>query len=78
MFILHDIPIGQTLRTLRKARKWTQSYVSIQVQLHGSIMSRSTYANIECGAGNIKASDLVLLKKVFETSYEVLFGEEAL
>ena len=78
MYILRDIPIGKTLRALRLAKKWTQPYVVIKVQLLGSKMSLSTYGKIECGAGNIKASDLVILKKVFETSYEVLFGEESL
>jgi len=78
MYILRDIPIGKTLRTLRLAKKWTQPYVVTKVQLLGSTMSISTYSLIECGLRNIKASDLKILKQVFETSYEILFGDESL
>ena len=49
--------------------------VITQIQLKGSVMSRSTLANIETGRRNIKASDLKLLKEIFEVDYEEFFIE---
>lgn len=36
-------------------------------------MSRSTLANIESGKRNIKASDLRLLKELFDVDYDEFF-----
>jgi transcriptional regulator with XRE-family HTH domain len=77
MFILQDIAIGKALKTLREAKKWSQDKIVAEIQLRGSTMSRSTYAKIESGIRNIKASDFVILKHVLETSYEILLGEES-
>ena len=51
----------------------TQTAVVAQLQLKGSIMSRSTLANIESGKRNIKASDLRLLKELFDVDYDEFF-----
>lgn len=53
----------------------TQQTVVEQLQLRGSLMSRSTLANIECGKRNIKASDLRLMKEVFNVDYSEFFKE---
>ena len=44
-----------------------------QLQLMGSMMSRSTLANIEVGRRNIKASDLKALKVLFNVDYSAFF-----
>lgn len=69
-WILQDINIGVNLRRLRTAAKLTQEQVAGKAQLMGSNMSRTTYAQIESGARNIKASDLIVLRAVFNTTYE--------
>lgn len=51
----------------------TQADVITKMQLLGSSMSRSTLANIETGRRNIKASDLRLLKEIFNIEYDELF-----
>lgn len=38
-------------------------------------MSRSTYAKIELGQGNIKASDLVALKEIYDVDYDEFFKD---
>ena len=43
--------------------------VAEQLQMMGSMMSRSTLANIEAGRRNIKASDLKALKVLFDVDY---------
>lgn len=68
--ILQDVNFGANLRRLRLASKLTQEQVSQKAQLLGSQMSRETYSHIENGDRNIKASDLIILKQVFNTTYE--------
>lgn len=75
-WIITDIPIGKNIRRLRKERGLTQSDVVAKIQLEGSRMSRSTLANIETCRRNIKASDLVLLKQVFQVEYDDFFESE--
>lgn len=53
----------------------SQNDVVAKLQLMGSNMSRSTLANIETGRRNIKASDLKLLKILFDVEYDAFFQE---
>lgn len=41
----------------------------------GSMISRSTLANIEAGRRNVKASDLKALQKLFGVGYEGFFRD---
>lgn len=72
-WILTDIPLGRNIQEIRMKKNMTQMDVIAKLQLMGSIMSRSTLANIETGRRNIKASDLRLLKLIFNVDYEEFF-----
>ena len=72
-YLLQDYNIGKNLLKLRKLSGLTQAEVLNQLQLLGSSMSRDTYAKIETGKRNIKVSDIISLKKVFNTTYDALF-----
>ena len=74
-WILQDVSIGRNIQNIRMSKGMTQSAVVAQLQLKGSIMSRSTLANIESGKRNIKASDLKLLKELFNVDYNEFFKE---
>lgn len=74
-YILQDIPIGKNIRKIRMRKEMTQMDVITQIQLKGSVMSRSTLANIETGRRNIKASDLKLLKEIFNVGFDEFFLE---
>ena len=74
-WILQDVPIGRNIQNIRMSKGMTQSAVVAQLALKGSIMSRSTLANIESGKRNIKASDLKLLKELFNVDYNEFFKE---
>lgn len=74
-WILQDIPLGRNIQTIRMSRNRTQMQVVEKIQLIGSTMSRSTYANIEAGRRNIKASDLKALQKVFDVDYDDFFKD---
>ena len=56
-------------------KKMTQQDVVAQLQLMGSMMSRSTLANIETGRRNIKASDLKALRIILDVDYEEFFRD---
>lgn len=68
--IIMDVPVGRNIKKLRLEKGMKQTDVITQMQLHGSMMSRSTLANIETCRRNIKASDLTIMKEVFETDYD--------
>lgn len=72
-WILQDVPLGRNIQNIRMQKNLTQQEVVEKLQLMGSSMSRSTLANIESGRRNIKASDLKLLKNIFQVEYDCFF-----
>lgn len=74
-WILQDIPLGRNIQTVRMSKNMTQIEVVEQLQLMGSMMSRSTLANIEAGRRNIKASDLKALQVLFDVEYREFFKD---
>lgn len=74
-WILQDIPLGRNIQTVRMSKYMTQIEVVEQLQLMGSMMSRSTLANIEAGRRNIKASDLKALQVLFDVEYSEFFKD---
>lgn len=74
-WILQDIPLGRNIKTVRMSKNMTQIEVVEQLQLMGSMMSRSTLANIEAGRRNIKASDLKALQVLFDVEYNEFFKD---
>ena len=73
MMILRDKGLSKNLLRLRKAKGLSQYELVAEMQLLGSNMSRSTYAKIELGERNIKATDLVALQKIYGVVYEEFF-----
>ena len=71
--ILQDLPLGRNIRTIRLSKEMTQKEVAEKLQLMGSLISRTTLANIESGRRNIKASDLKALKILFAVDYSEFF-----
>lgn len=74
-WILQDIPLGRNIQIVRMSRNMTQMQVVEKMQLIGSSISRSTYANIETGRRNIKASDLRALREVLNVDYSEFFKD---
>lgn len=74
-WILNDISLGRNIQNIRIERNMTQAEVVAKMQLMGSSISRSTLANIETERRNIKASDLKLLKMIFDADYGDFFED---
>ena len=70
-----DIPIGSTIRKLRKQAGLTQEQVVAKLQLKGLETSRSSYSQIECGTYNIRISELVALAEFFQVDYNAFFQD---
>jgi len=70
----NDIPIfGDNIRNIRQSKGMSQSDVVRELQLLGRDMAVSHYGHIEQGRKNIFATDLVLLKIIFNVEYEEFF-----
>ena len=70
-----DLNMGANLRVLRKKCHFTQEQVIAKLQLLGSLTNRSVYSRYETGELNIKISDLVALKEIFQCSYDEFFTD---
>lgn len=74
-WLLQDMDIGHNLRKFRKRDKLTQLDVVTKLQLLGSNMSIDTYSKIETGVRNIRISDLIALKIVFDVDFSEFFED---
>ena len=64
---------AENLVALRLQHGLSQYKLVEKMQLLGSTMSRSTYSKIELGAGNLKVSDLIALKQIYNADYAEFF-----
>ena len=72
--IRKDARLGKNIRALRLATRMTQEEVTAQLQLAGCDISRSIYSQIESGNYNIRVSELVALKEIFQVDYNAIFS----
>ena len=64
---------GNNLRKIRKSHGYTQEEIVAKLQLKNLNISRSVYAQIECGTYNIKISELIALKEIYNISFDDFF-----
>lgn len=65
--------LGSNLRKIRKNHKLTQEQVVTKMQLLGIDITRSIYSQIECGTYNIKVTELIALKNIYNISFDDFF-----
>jgi transcriptional regulator with XRE-family HTH domain len=70
--IKQDIQIGINLRKIRKKRRLGQTDLVRLLQIEGCDMTRECLVKIERCVQHIQASQLQAIKKVLDTTYEVL------
>ena len=71
--ILRDSHIGTNIQKIRKSKGYTQEEVVTGLQLLGSPILRSVYAEIESGRLNIFVTDLVAMQQFFDVDYSEFF-----
>lgn len=72
-WLLNDVNIGNNLQRLRVKHNLTQIALTRELSLRGSSMTRETYAKIERGIRNIKVSDLILIKALYDVDFSEFF-----
>lgn len=70
-----DMDLGKSIQRIRRSRNMTQDEVLAKFQLMNISISKSTYAKIETNRMNIKVSELVALKLIFNVSFDDFFSE---
>lgn len=70
-----DMNIGGNIQKIRYSRKLTQDQVIAKMNLMGIQISKSTYAKLETNRMNIKVSELVTMKEIFECEFNDFFEE---
>lgn len=68
-----DMDIGQNIQQLRRQSGLTQDEVVARMHLMDLSISKSTYAKIETNRMNIRVSELVALKIIFNTEFTDFF-----
>lgn len=68
-----DLPLGSVIRELRIAAHMKQPEVVEQLQLRGCPTTRSSYSQIEINQYNVRVSELIALKDIFQVPYETFF-----
>ena len=69
-----DMDIGHNIQRLRKASNMTQDQVIARLQLMGLEISKSTYAKLETNRMNVKVSEMVAMKELFQAEYGDFFA----
>ena len=70
-----DLDLGNAIQKLRRKNKMTQDAVLTKLQLMNIPISKSTYAKIETNRMNIKVSELIALKIIFNASFHDFFND---
>ena len=65
--------IGKNLKNLRENCGFTQEYVATKLQLGGCDVTRSSVAKIEVGQRHVFPDEIIVLKTIFNCSYEDIF-----
>ena len=73
MKLINSPQFGETIRRLRSETGLTQEQVAAKLQLLNLDITRSQYAQIECGTYNIKVSELLAISKILRVEIGELF-----
>lgn len=68
-----DKSLGSNIQKARKQKGLTQDATIAKLQLMGINISRSTYAKIETDRINIRVSELIALRKIFDVDFNFFF-----
>lgn len=68
-----DMDIGNNIGRLRNSCNMTQEQVVAKMNLMGLNISKSSYAKIETNRINIRISELIALKTIFNTNISEFF-----
>ena len=64
--------IGKNIRNIRESNNMTQEELSAKLQVCGCDITRSALAKIEVGQRHLYVDELILLKELLSTSFDIL------
>lgn len=73
MDIYFEKRLGTNLRKIRESKKMTQEFVAAKLQLAGCDITRSALAKIEVAQRHAYADEIMLLKEIYEVSFDDIF-----
>lgn len=65
--------VGTNVRKIRERAGITQDYLATQLQINGCDITRSAVAKIEVGQRHLYPDEIILIKKILNTTYEEIF-----
>lgn len=65
--------VGNNIRKIREAKGMTQEMLAAKLQLNGCDITRSAIAKIEVGQRHLYPDEIILMRKILNTSYEEIF-----
>lgn len=70
---LIESKVGNNIRKIREAKEMTQEMLAAKLQLNGCDITRSAIAKIEVGQRHLYPDEIILLRRILDTSYEEIF-----
>lgn len=65
--------VGNNIRILRENINMTQEQLAAKLQINGCDITRSAVAKIEVGQRHLYPDEVILIKKILNTSYDDIF-----
>ena len=65
--------IGQNIRRIRESKGMTQDTLAAKLQLSGCDITRSAVAKIEVGQRHLYPDEVILIRKILNTSFDDIF-----
>lgn len=66
--------VGENIKKLRIKSKLTQEMLAAKLQLEGCDITRSAVAKTEVGQRHLYPDEIILIKKILNTTYEDIFS----
>ena len=70
---LIETKVGNNIRKIREAKGMTQDTLAAKLQLCGCDITRSAVAKIEVGQRHLYPDEIILIRKILNTSFEDIF-----
>ena len=68
-----ECKVGKNIRKIRESKGMTQDTLAAKLQLLGCDVTRSTVAKIEVGQRHLYPDEIILIRKILNTTYDQIF-----
>lgn len=65
--------VGNNIRKIREAKGMTQDMLAAKLQLNGCDITRSAIAKIEVGQRHLYPDEIILIREILNTTFDLLF-----